>query len=815
MPKLQHSFSLVDAERLGSQCSKCPFSPWDTSLPSTNLAAPRPSKSSFVILDGVPTHSDCVEGKVLSGGSRYELKKQAQKVGLRVEGVHTTAAVLCRKKNFTKGELKEAIACCRPRVLKEIGNRPVLALGEDALRSITYKHVLGRWRGSPLQGRTEGSVLPTWALWELRVNPARTPIFAQDLSRMKLLAEGKLEWKWPEIILESGQRAQEALLSMREKIIGFDIETAGMDPVNDDILCVGLATKEIAVSLKWPLPESEERLIRDLLADPNSPKAMHNGQHDVLGMQARGYDFNGYQYDTLLMHAAAMLQLPHDLGFVASCEFWMPRWKSIFKVMGDEKGLERFLKAPPEELRDYNAKDAYMTARLVPSLLERLKETHNGWELYQEYFALANIAMRMRAQGWAPNEGEFEKQRETLKGIMNKMRQSYEKVVAGLIHVVPGAQLKTKCHVYIGPYRLGESGSHGDIKKLYFEELGLPPPSYTELGEPQLNAKGLEEFCADPDKRVATLSRTILNYRKAAKLLSTYVDGMPINKVTERVHPSWKVYGTVTGRWSSSDPNCQNIPKKMRPLFKADTGTWIVSADYSQLELRIIAYVAQDRLLMQWYEEGQDVHLMNARTAFNKPDATKKGPERQLAKALVYGPNYGGTAKTIWIQNVAKFPGLTLSVVEDFVTGWFKAHPDIVEYQRKTIQTAKDYGYVEAPLSGRREIFHDGRIDPNKVLNYPFQSTAGDVVNRAILGIDRELDWTKEAIKAQVHDDIVLQGPDPLRLWQLLKKHMEKPVTLYGQEVIFPCEPEIGKVWGDQTETLTEKAVQQLVEEAA
>jgi DNA polymerase-1 len=271
------------------------------------------------------------------------------------------------------------------------------------------------------------------------------------------------------------------------------------------------------------------------------------------------------------------------------------------------------------------------------------------------------------------------------------------------------------------------------------------------------------------------------------------------------IHANWAPHRAVTGRWGCGDPNLQNVPKDMRDLFVPRESTWfLVGADFSALELRLIALLSGDQPLLDCYDKGIDPHWFNAREVLGMTQGLEI--ERDIAKTVAYAFSYNLSedASTVWKATVVKlsdkYPGIaqtvTLNRMQTFRARWFKGHPAIRNWQLESVAAAEANKFVEAPLSGRRRYYHDGHVDPNEVLNYPMQATGADLCNRAVLAIDKEIRWDQgEAIVAQVHDAIYLEGSDPLRLGHLLKKHMEQTVTLNGRTMKFPVDLGIGKDW--------------------
>lgn len=765
----------LDGRALGADCDNCPLN-GRTVVPPT----PATAGCRLVVVAESPGRNEEIEGAPLIGPSGFMLDRNLRTLKVSRSACHLTNAILCRPtQKMTPKEWKTALKCCRPRLEAELAKveAPILAIGGKSLQTLTGKAKIMPWRGvqvpglAPWEGR---AITPTvHPAFIMRGKPQWEPVFRLDIKR----ALNPTKWTWPEIVIEEGTAMMIALrrLAHTRKPLGVDVETSGIDPMFSKLLCVGLANEDVAVSVPWPPQDPVvKEVVAAILADPDIEKVMHNGQHDLLTLKSHGLPVCGGLFDTLLAHATVAPQLPHDLGLVASCEFPAPRWKSIFRVESDLKGADAFTKRDPYELRDYNAKDATITAMLRRPLRQRLRSTHNGEALFNEYLQLSDLAMRMRERGLEVNRGVFDRHRVELTAAMER---------EGAAFAALGV-----------PAELGANGMHRSLKKLFFDSFGIRPRHYSEkTGEPQLDAETLKQLTTHTDRLVSGAARAVLSFRQYGKLLSTYIDGLPIGP-DGLVHPVWKVYGTLTGRWSSQDPNAQNIPPEMRDIFAAREGCRFVAADFSQLELRIVAELSQDPLLLKWYREGLDVHTENAKMVFETNEPTDA--QRKLAKNVVYAMNYGGGADTIWRTLLPKFPRLTLRVVQQVIAMWFKTHPAIKEWQAQQVALANERLYVEAPVSGRREYFHSGHAEPTKALNYPIQSTAGDLMNRAILVLDKRIDWSREGIILQVHDEIVCEGPDPKRLAGLLREAMEAPINIGGQQVSFPLSAiEYGRDW--------------------
>lgn len=415
---------------------------------------------------------------------------------------------------------------------------------------------------------------------------------------------------------------------------------------------------------------------------------------------------------------------------------------------------------------------------------------HRGRELYEQQLKLSDLAMRMREYGVRVDRAAVAKHRETLSRTLDDQRRKFERLVPECL-VVRGKELKTRTHVYIGPYRLGETGTHQDLRRLFFGHFELRPTSYTEEGKPCLDDDALLSI-AQAQSLPGAVAREILTYRELATLKSRYIDGLPVFE-DGRLHAEWKCWGTKTFRWASKKPNMQNLPEKMRNMLIADEGKWFVKTDMSSLELIIMALLAGDEQLIEWYNMGLSGYLETAKKVYKDPKMTKHDPRYKLFKSVILGLNYGSGAETVWKQMLPKSPGLKLSSVKEIVADWFDARYKVYEWRERHLKQCQDQKFVEAELSGLRQYFFDEDIEPTKALNFPMQGNAAAIMNAAALKLDSLLDWDKEQLLLQVHDEFNTQGPDPKRIKALHEETMQVDVTLNGRTIRLKTETKYGK----------------------
>lgn len=765
--------------------------------------------AALVVLGESPGDREADEGRPFIGPSGKRLDKSLAAVGINREDVHVTNAILCQPLAKMKpADWQQAMACCKPRLDKELPKpTTILACGNKAWQYLTGKAAITNWMGAPTVSLQGHSVLPSiHPAFALR-KPAYIPVFKEFIRRAALLSKGVLpEWKWPTLITQGPYVPHLRTLIESGKAISIDIENF---PDTGLIRCIGVGNSNLAVSV--PLQSDGDSTpediaaLRDVLAT-NTLKVLHNSQFDILELKANGWQVNGPIYDTILAHAVVAPQLPHDLSFVAASEYHAPRWKTEFRVIGDDKRKGKGVKAfegPLVSLLPYNAKDVAMTAMLHPRLQARINKTHNGQALLDEYHDLNLISMKMKERGIYTEQSNLAEHRINLDNLLGDMQRRFR-------DLVPDDKVS-----------LGANGQNPGISKLFLETFALPVVSWNkETQSPSLDGKALASYIstyAVSRAIVADVARIVLAFRQISKLKGSYVDTLPVDSLGY-VHPTWRIFGARTGRWSANDPAMQTIPKevlyklpdgrviciRLRNLFRARPGYTLVEADYSQLELRIVALLSGDEKLLDWYAKGYDVHTMNAKDIWAADWGTfsedKRKKVRDLAKRVVYGLNYGGSAETVWKSLIVDFPGLPLAAIQHVVDGWFKAHPRIVEWQAGLIEQASKDGYIEEPLSGRRQYYHDGKIKPTEVLNFPIQGAAGTLANRAVKAIAGQLNWVDEALLAQVHDstisEIIVSKRD--KLITIVKESMEQEVTLNGNTVRMPVDVK----WGENLAAL-------------
>ncbi len=539
-------------------------------------------------------------------------------------------------------------------------------------------------------------------------------------------------------------------------LTALDTETTDLDPMRARLVGISFATRA-GEAAYLPLAHRYAGVPPQLTFDATlarlkpwleSPRHEKVGQHlkyDRHVFANHGIELAGVRDDTLLESYVLESDRPHDLGSLAQRHLGL---KSISYDDITGKGAKRisFAEVPIDKAAEYAAEDADLTLRVHDALAPRLAEAPRLDALYRELeLPVAEVLYRMERNG-------------VLIDVFSLARQSEELGRRMLA-------LEAEAHQLAGqPFNLASPKQLGDI---LFGQLGLPVVKKTPGGAPSTDEEVLEKLAED-----YPLPRKILDYRGVAKLKNTYADKLPqmVNPRTGRVHTSFSQAVAVTGRLASSDPNLQNIPvrtaegRRIRSAFIAPPGHAIVSADYSQIELRIMAHLSNDARLLDAFARGEDIHRATAAEVFGVTPLEVGPDQRRAAKAINFGLIYGMSA-----FGLAKQINVERGAAQAYMDRYFARYPGVARYMEETRALARDKGYVET-VFGRRlwlpEI-KSGVVARRQgaeraAINAPMQGTAADLIKRAMRAVQAWLGQQELATKLilQVHDELVLEVPD-------------------------------------------------------
>ena len=569
-------------------------------------------------------------------------------------------------------------------------------------------------------------------------------------------AQPKLETKYETILTESAFDQWFKVLEGSE-CFAFDTETTSLNYMQAEIVGVSFAVQSgqaayIPLAHHYSgVPEQLDRKtvlerLRPLLENPSIGKIGQNLKYDANVLLNHGLILQGIRHDTMLeSYVLDSTATRHDMDSLAS-HYLSHETIRYEDVAGKGAKQIRFDAVEIEAATQYAAEDADITLRLHERLWPRLSGIPKLCSVYENLeVPLIPILAKMERLGVLVDPWLLQQQSDFL---MEKM-----------------ALLEAKAHELAGmPFNLG---SPKQIQTILYENLNLPILKKTPKGQPSTDESVLIELAESFE-----LPSIILEHRTASKLRSTYTEKLPqqINAQTGRVHTSYHQAVTATGRLSSADPNLQNIPirteegRRIRQAFIAPPGTQILAADYSQIELRIMAHFSQDPRLIEAFLTGGDVHQQTAAEVFgvSPEDVTKD--QRRSAKAINFGLIYGMSA-----FGLAKQLGVDRSVAQAYIDRYFDRYPGVKAFMDRTRDRAKELGYVET-LMGRRLHIPDIRSSNGQrrqyaeraAINAPMQGTAADLIKRAMIDVHEWIESHAAPVKMimQVHDELVFEVQD-------------------------------------------------------
>lgn len=693
---------------------------------------------------------------------------------------------------------EERLPAAAPKLLPLSGY--VVPMGKYALKALTGKQKLDEYLGAPAPCNLPGvTILPTFSL-ELCIT-RRSPQYRVPVSRHIRkaweYANGTApEWQWGEIVC-STNAPESAVIAALQRCFRFprlalDIETPRLDDSHPErfpgivrnLYNIGFASREggLAVSVDWQTASPAVKALCKQLCESDIPKVLQNGQFDVRALAFSDIHVKNYWADTMLLARLLMPRLPASLGYLSALLTYAPKHKEAFREQARARvdSGDVFSDSGPHARALYNAQDCVVTEWVWDKLEAVLKANPWAEALWPERMALTRVGIKMTQKGRLVDEGFRQDARLPARKAQAEALWSARRTARRL-------DLK------------GFSPTSGPRIRAAFNRLGVSSYKHTGKGAESFDAEVLLELTKHLNPDVRELAQAIKSSRDYGKLLSTYLDGLPVWE-DGRIHSVWFPCGAVTGRWPSRQPNDQNRPNWLDPICRASPGMWIVHADYSQIELRLVALFAGDDILLDAYNSGKDVHTINAEMIFAcKVD--KRTPigkaMRNFAKIFVYAANYGSGVRTIW-ENVVSDESipesfrkrLTLIEVAKLRTKWFLLHPKILEYQMNVLRKAEKDKYVECLLSGLRQRIY-GTLDPSLAYNFIPQAGTAKIANDAVLTLNRTLDASiGECIVAQVHDAIECEGPDPVVLEHKMREAMERHIKYRGKSIAMEIETE-------------------------
>jgi len=592
--------------------------------------------------------------------------------------------------------------------------------------------------------------------------------------RAEAAVSAKIDTGAYETLRDIDQLRDWCALARDRGLVGFDTETTSLDAMQADLVGFSLAVPVSApdtgdlkvIACYVPLAHSNgvgDLLggggeqpgqmpvraaldeLKALLEDTSVLKVGQNLKYDMLVLARHGITIESFDDTMLLSYVLDAGAGGH--GMDALSERWLGHTPISYKdVAGSGKTSVPFAEVAIDKATAYAAEDAEVTLRLWHVLKPRLAADGMARVYERLERPLAPVLMRMEQRG-------IRVDRQILSRLSGELAQG-------------AAALEAEIQELAGEsFNVGSPKQLGDI---LFGKMSLPGGSKTKSGQWSTSAQVLEDLAAMGHE----LPRKIVDWRQLTKLKSTYTDALPgyIHPETQRVHTSFAMAATTTGRLSSSDPNIQNIPvrtaegRKIRTAFIAEPGNVLISADYSQIELRVLAHVADIPQLTQAFADGVDIHAMTASEMFSVPIEGMPSEVRRRAKAINFGIIYGISA-----FGLANQLGIERSEAGDYIRKYFERFPGIKDYMEATKAEAKEHGYVTT-IFGRRAHYPEIRSSNPQVrafneraaINAPIQGSAADIIRRAMVRMEPALE--KAGLDArmllQVHDELIFESEE-------------------------------------------------------
>ena len=706
-------------------------------------------------------------------GSMAEIYANLDKVAeLTIRGAKKLGDKLLAEKEMA--DLSYRLATIKTDVALDITPEQLTlgASNNDKLTEYFGRYEFKRWLNEVMNGAdsiTNNNEQPT------KINHYQaTPALAQDNSDETLPAI-QIDRSSYETLLTEADLNRWVEKLKQAKLFALDTETDNLDYMAANLVGISFAL-ENGEAAYLPLqldylgaPKTLEKttalaLLKPILENPAIQKVGQNFKYDLTIFARNGIDVQGVAFDTMLESYVLNSTGRHNMDDLAK-RYLGHQTISFEEIAGKGKNQLTFNQIPLEKAAEYAAEDADVTMKLQQVLWEKLSKEPTLEKLFKEMeLPLLGVLSRMERRGvLIDSDALFLQSNEIANRLSELEEQAY--VLAGQ------------------PFNLA---STKQLQEILFDKLGLPVIQKTPKGAPSTNEEVLEELAFSHE-----LPKVLVEHRGLSKLKSTYTDKLPqmVNPQTGRVHTSYHQAVTATGRLSSSDPNLQNIPirneegRRIRQAFIAREGFTVVAADYSQIELRIMAHLSQDQGLINAFTQGKDIHRSTAAEIFGVALDDVTSEQRRNAKAINFGLIYGMSA-----FGLSRQLGIGRADAQSYMDLYFKRYPGVQTFMHDIREKAKAQGYVET-LFGRRLYLPDinssngmrRKAAERVAINAPMQGTAADIIKRAMIQLDQKLQNDPDiAMIMQVHDELVFEvRSEKVAFYsELIKTQMESAADL-------------------------------------
>ena len=569
----------------------------------------------------------------------------------------------------------------------------------------------------------------------------------------------------------------------------FDTETTGLDPMKAELVGLSFST---APGKGWYVPVAHQEgeqlpleevlpALRPVLESPSMGKTAHNANYDLTVLANHGVKVANVDFDTMV---AAHLMGRKAIGLKnLALQVLDVEMEEITGLIGTGRKQITFDKTPIDRAAVYSAKDSDVTGRLRTFFDPQLKRA-GIWELFTDVeMALVPVLVDMQRNGIGLNVGSLHEMSRDLAQHLRRVEQAIYDSVGHTVNI----------------------NSPQQLSDLLFNELQLPKTKRTKTGGYTTDAGALEGL-----RGAHPVIDGVLEYRQLSKIKSTYVDSLPelINPRTGRIHTSYNQTGSSTGRVSSSDPNLQNIPvrtelgRQVRRAFVAENvPEWtLVSADYSQIELRVLAHLSQDAALLEAFNGGEDIHSATGALMYDVPIENVTSDMRRISKVLNFGVIYG--LSPFGISQQTEF---SPDEGQKFIDNYFSKYPGIRDYLDSVKQQAREDGYVSTPLGRRRYIpeIHASNFNVRQgaeraAVNMPIQGGAADIMKLAMIKVHKKLNESglRTRLLLQVHDELMFEAPMD-EVDAVTDLALEEMSNAMDMSVPLKVDVKTGHNWGD------------------
>ncbi|MDZ7860018.1 MAG: DNA polymerase I [Candidatus Krumholzibacteriota bacterium] len=566
----------------------------------------------------------------------------------------------------------------------------------------------------------------------------------------------------------------------------FDVETTSLNPIEAEVVGISFCAEE-GKAFYLPVLDSDEdsrngllelddessagipiervkEKLGPVLLNKEIKKAGHNIKYDLMVLKTAGIEVRGVSFDTMIAsYCLDPSRRSHSLDNLSLefCRHRMIAYKDLFEK-GDKKKDIR--KVPSERLKNYASEDSDFTLRLKNIFSEFLSGSGTEKLFNEIEMPLLFVLMRMEFEGVAIDRDQLKHLSDEISGKIKEVRDEIYKYAGEEFNI----------------------NSNKQLQGILFDKLELPVIKKTKTGY-STNMEVLNELSS-----IHPVAKRIIDYRQLSKLSNTYIDSLPdlVNKKTGRIHTSFNQTVTATGRLSSSNPNLQNIPirselgKKIRSAFVPRRGNLLMDADYSQVELRILAHISGDKNLINAFREGADIHSRTAAMVYQLEEENITDEMRAVAKTINFGVIYG-----LGPRGLSKQIGVTVEEASEFIENYFDKYPGVRKFTEEYKEKARQTGYAETIFGRRRELrdisSENGRLrsfSERIAVNMPIQGTAADMIKIAMVNIDKLLREEKldSRMILQVHDELIFEVPpqEEDMMLEIVRGEMESAVEL-------------------------------------